>query len=306
MNKLTKTLLVGFKEYMMMTIGMFLYAFGWIGCILPAHCMGGGAGGLSLLIHYALGGSVPLGVLVLIINAILLLVAGFIVGWRFGIKTIFCIIMLSFFMSLLQGFMPQFMPTDPATGEYIDFFKTDNRLLSAILGGILAGIGVAISFHQGGSTGGTDIVAMIINKYHTISYGRIVITSDFVIIGSALFVSDLGIDGVIYGYVFVAVFGYTVDMIMAGNSQSTQIFIITHDYKAMADAMLYKANRGATVIDARGWYSKEESKIVMVVCRKRDTSMILKIVKSVDPNAFISAGSVMGVYGKGFDALNKV
>ncbi|HIW52683.1 MAG TPA: YitT family protein, partial [Candidatus Alistipes excrementipullorum] len=119
-------------------------------------------------------------------------------------------------------------------------------------------------------------------------------------------VSDLGIDGVIYGYVFMAVFSYTVDMIMAGNQQSSQIFIVTHDYKAMADAMLYQANRGATVIDAQGWYSKEPSKIVMVVCRKRDTSMILKIVKTVDPRAFISVGSVMGVYGKGFDALNKV
>lgn len=301
MNTLTKNLLVGIKEYLMMTVGMFLYAFGWIACILPAHCMGGGAGGVSLLIHYAIGGAVPLGVLVLLINAVLLLIAGFIVGWKFGIKTIFCIIMLSLFMSVLQ----EQMPMDEA-GNYIDFLGIDNRLLSAILGGILAGIGVAISFGQGGSTGGTDIVAMIINKYRTISYGRIVITSDFIIIGSALFVSDLGIDGVIYGYVFVAVFGYTVDMIMAGNRQSMQIFIITHDYEAMADAMLYQANRGATVIDARGWYSKTDSKIVMVVCHKRDTSMILKIVKSVDPNAFISAGSVMGVYGKGFDALTKV
>ena len=105
---------------------------------------------------------------------------------------------------------------------------------------------------------------------------------------------------------FMVVFSYTVDMIMAGNQQSSQIFIVTHDYKAMADAMLYQANRGATVIDAQGWYSKEPSKIVMVVCRKRDTSMILKIVKTVDPHAFISVGSVMGVYGKGFDALNKV
>ena len=296
-NSLTKTLLTGCKEYLLMTIGMFLYAFGYICCILPAHCMGGGATGVALLIHYIAGGSLSLGAIVFIINAILLLAGGIIVGWKFGIKTIYCIVVMSALMSLLQTYFPP---------ESVDLLHLENRLLSAILGGILAGIGVAISFHEGGSTGGTDIVAMIINKYRTISYGRIVISSDFIIIASALFVSDLGIDGVIYGYVFVAVFGYTVDAIMAGNRQSTQIFIITNDYKAMADAMLYKANRGATVIDARGWYSKEESKIVMVVCRKRDTSMILKVVKSVDPDAFISVGSVMGVYGKGFNALNKV
>ena len=297
MKKLEHTsLLTTFKEYLLMAVGMFLYSFGWIACILPAHCMGGGAGGVSLLIHYAIGGALPIGVLIFIINAVLLLIAGFIVGWKFGVKTIYCIVMMSVFMSVLQQVMP--------AGE--DIFHLENRLLSAILGGLLAGIGVAMSFQQGGSTGGTDIVAMIINKYRTISYGRIVIFSDYIIIASALFVSDLGIDGVIYGYVFVTVFGYTVDMIMAGNRQSSQIFIVTHDYKAMADAMLYQANRGATVIEAQGWYSKENTKIVMVVCRKRDTSMILKIVKSVDPNAFISAGSVMGVYGKGFDALNKV
>ena len=286
----------GIKEYFLMALGMLLYSFGWIACILPSHCMGGGAGGLSLIVYYAIGGVLPVGAIVFIVNAILLLVAGFIVGWRFGIKTIYCIVMMSIFMSLLQKVMP----------GGVDIFHLENRLLSTILGGLLAGIGVALCFQQGGSTGGTDIVAMIINKYRAISYGKIVMSSDFFIIASALLVSDLGIDGVIYGYVFMAVFSYTVDMIMAGNQQSSQIFIVTHDYKAMADAMLYQANRGATVIDAQGWYSKEPSKIVMVVCRKRDTSMILKIVKTVDPHAFISVGSVMGVYGKGFDALNKV
>ena len=289
-------LLIGLKEYSLMALGMFIYAFGWIGCILPANCMGGGASGVSLLVYHLIGGTVSMGVILFLINAILLLIAGFVVGWRFGIKTIYCIVVLSVAMSLLQSLIPAGM----------DLFQLDNRLLSAILGGISAGIGVAICFSQGGSTGGTDIVAMIINKYRKMSYGRIVVFSDFIIIASALFVSDLGIDGVIYGYIFVAVFGYTVDMIQAGNNHSNQILIVTHDYKTMADAMLYKANRGATLLDAQGWYSKEEKKIVMVVCRKRDTSMILKIAKSVDPNAFISVGSVMGVYGKGFDALNKV
>ena len=286
---------VGLKEYIVLGLGMFLYAFGWTACVIPAGGMGGGATGMSMLLN-AIFPAISLGQFVFIINAILLLIAGFVVGWRFGIKTIYCIVVLSIAMSLLQSLIPAGM----------DLFQLDNRLLSAILGGISAGIGVAICFSQGGSTGGTDIVAMIINKYRKMSYGRIVVFSDFIIIASALFVSDLGIDGVIYGYIFVAVFGYTVDMIQAGNNHSNQILIVTHDYKAMADAMLYRANRGATLLDAQGWYSKEEKKIVMVVCRKRDTSMILKIAKSVDPDAFISVGSVMGVYGKGFDALNKV
>ncbi|HIW52017.1 MAG TPA: YitT family protein, partial [Candidatus Alistipes excrementipullorum] len=172
-------ILTGIKEYFLMALGMLLYSFGWIACILPSHCMGGGAGGLSLIVYYAIGGVLPVGAIVFIVNAILLLVAGFIVGWRFGIKTIYCIVMMSIFMSLLQKVMP----------GGVDIFHLENRLLSTILGGLLAGIGVALCFQQGGSTGGTDIVAMIINKYRAISYGKIVMSSDFFIIASALLVS---------------------------------------------------------------------------------------------------------------------
>ena len=296
-------ILTSVKEYVMMTVGMFCYAFGWIGCILPAKCMGGGASGLSLLIYYATGETITIGVMVFIINAILLLIAGFIVGWKFGIKTIFCVCMLSFAMSTMQTIFT--LPD----GTIMDIFHLDNRLLSTLLGGIFSGVGVAISFAQGGSTGGVDIVAMIINKYRTVSYGKIVRSIDSVIIAAALLLpesANIGIDGVVYGFVMTAVFSYVVDMLMTGNQQSNQIMIVSKDYQAMADAMNNTALRGATVIDAKGWYSKQQHNIVMVVCRKRDTPTILKIVKEVDPDAFITIGSVMGVYGKGFEALNKI
>ena len=286
-----------------MTVGMFCYAFGWIGCILPAKCVGGGASGLSLLIYYFTGETLSIGGMVFVINAILLLIAGFIVGWKFGIKTIYCVCILSLAMSTMQ----EVFTMDDGTIK--DIFNLDNRLLSTILGGIFSGVGVAICFAQGGSTGGVDIVAMIINKYRTVSYGKIVRSIDSVIIGAALLLpasASIGIDGVIYGFVMTAVFSYTVDMLMTGNQQSNQIMIVCQDYHAMADAMNNIAHRGATVIDAKGWYTKNQHNIVMVVCRKRDTPTILKIAKGVDPDAFITIGSVMGVYGKGFEALNKI
>ncbi len=289
-----------FKEYLMMTLGMFIYSFAWIGCIIPSHCAGGGATGLSLLIYYATGQTLDVGLMTFAVNGILLLIAGFIVGWKFGIKTIYCIVMLSLSMSLLQNIFT--LPD----GTIMDMLQLDNRLFSAILGGLVAGIGVSICFMQGGSTGGVDIVAMIINKYRTVSYGKIVRSIDFIIIGSAALLPDMGIPEIIYGFVMTVALGYTVDMMMSGNQQSSQIMIVCKDYVAMADAINNQAHRGATIIDARGWYSKHESKIVMVACRKRDTSMILKLVKQVDPDAFITVGSVMGVYGKGFDALNKI
>lgn len=283
------------KEYFLMFFGMMMYSFGWIGCVLPANGMGGGAAGLSLVLCTALenlGMHVQIGTMVFFINAALLLVAGFIVGWNFGVKTIFCVLVISVGMNFWQGVLPEG-----------NFLGVDN-LLSIVMGGILAGTGIALCFTQGGSTGGTDIVAMIINKYRTISYGKILIYSDFVIIASSLLVGK-GISAVIYGYVLTAVVGYTVDMIMAGNQQSSQVLIITHDYEKMADAIARNIHRGVTLIDSQGWYSKEQTKMVMVVCRKRETAMILKFVKTIDPDAFMTVGSVMGVYGKGFQAINK-
>ena len=305
------------KEYVLMALGMFLYSFGWICCILPANAAGGGATGLSLIIYHLAGGAISIGTMVLIINAILLIIAGFVVGWNFGIKTIYCVVVMSVIMHFLQiwfttpdGWVAQIITVRDAltvpNGTIVDLFNLQNRLLSAILGGICSGVGVAMCFQQGGSTGGSDIVVMIVNKFYTISYGKFIRYTDGVIISSALFLHDVGIDGVIYGFVMVAVFSYTVDMILSGNQQSSQIFIICKDYKAMADAINTEAKRGATVIDAMGWYSKENSKVVMCVCRKRDLAMVLKVVRNIDPEAFITIGSVMGVYGKGFEALNKV
>lgn len=285
------------KEYFLMTVGMLLYSFAWIGCILPAKGVGGGAAGLSLVLCHAIeqwtGFPLQIGTMVLIINGILLLIAGFIIGWKFGLKTIFCIVVISLGMNFWQQVLPE--------GDFLHLERT----LAVILGGLLAGIGVSMSFAQGGSTGGTDIAAMIINNYRTVSYGKVVMYSDFVIIGSSLLVG-FNIDTVIYGYVMTAVFSYTVDMMMAGNQQSSQLFIVTHDYERMAEAIVTQAHRGVTLIDSQGWYSKDQFKIVMVVCRKRESAMILKFVRSIDPDAFITVGSVMGVYGKGFQTLNKL
>lgn len=286
------------KEYILMAAGMFIYAFGWIGCILPAGGVGGGAAGFSVVLCHAmsnyLGVNIQIGTMVFIVNGILLLLGGFIVGWNFGIKTIYCILAISVAMNFWQSTLG---------GQHI--FEGLENFLVVILGGIIAGIGIALCFLQGGSSGGTDIVAMIINKYRTVSYGRILIFADFVIIGSSLLVG-FTLDAVIYGYVMTGVVGYTVDMIMAGNQQSSQVLIVTPDYERMAKAIVEDAHRGVTLLDSVGGYSHQPSKVVMVVCRKRETSQILNLVKKVDPQAFISVGSVMGVYGKGFDALTKI
>ena len=271
--RVTRQSVVGtLSEYLWMTVGMFVYSFGWLACIMPANTLGGGAAGLSLLFYHVTG--LPIGALTLIINGVVL--------------------------------QPLLAAVTPAGETLFALDPVSDRILLVILGGIIAGIGIALCFRQGGSTGGTDIIAMIVNKYKTISYGRIVMTVDSMIILSSLFVGDMGVDSVIYGFVVTAVLGYTVDVIQAGNQQSSQIFVFTRRYEAMADQIIATTLHSATILDAMGWYSKEDIKVVVVVCRKRETSQMLKLVRNVDGDAFISVGSVMGVYGKGFEALNKV
>ena len=321
----SRSVLVGFKEYLLMTFGMFCYAFGWLMCVLPAGGMGGGAAGLATLINAILPTSVTgfltIGTLVFIINCVLLILGVMIIGWKFGVKTLYCILIMSVMFNVVESFLPADLMVNMLQG--VDAW----RLLLVVLGAASCGLGIAVSFMQGGSTGGTDIVAMIINKFRTVSYGKVLLMTDCGILISSVFLtttvniadstnaialttieplSSLAFARMIYGFIMIAVIGYTVDFVQSGNQQSNQIMIFCKDYEAMADMINTKAHRGATLIDAMGWYTKTPSKAVMVVCRKRDTSMILKLVREQDPTAFLTVGSVMGVYGQGFDALNKL
>ena len=211
-------------------------------------------------------------------------------GWNFGLKTIYCIIVLSMSMNCWQYILPE--------GNFLGI----DRFLSMIVGGVITGIGVAMALMQGGSAGGTDIVAMIINKFRSISYGRIIFIIDLLIIASSLTVG-FTIDAAIYGYIMTLVFGYTADMVLAGNKQSSQVFIISPKYEEITHALNMELGRGVTLLDSEGGYTHNRSKMVMVVCNNRETPTILKFVKEIDPNAFMTVGSVMGVYGRGFQPI---
>jgi uncharacterized membrane-anchored protein YitT (DUF2179 family) len=298
MEKISANSILGFiKEYFLMALGCAGYAFAWSSIISPAGVIGGGASGLALVIEHATKGSallpdgLPMGTGFFIINAILILVAMLTVGVKFGAKTIYCIVMISVFLDLFGTIL---------SGDILGI--ADDKMLSTILGAVVAGAGVSLSFHEGGSTGGTDIVWMIINHFKKVSYGKVLMMVDFFIIGGSYLVYG-SISTIIYGFVMVTVFGYTVDMIMAGNKQSSQIFIFSKNYQAIADKITGTLHRGVTIFDGVGAYTGNPSKMMIVVCRKFETDIILKMVREEDPNAFLSVGTVMGVYGEGFEAL---
>ena len=273
-------------DYLIMLIGLSLYALSWILFLVPAQITGGGISGLSAVIFYST--KIPIGLTFFLINVVLVAIAMKILGASFGIKTIFSMIVLSLLFSIPQSLFPEAIIKD--------------NFLSAVLGGMLGGVGIGLVFSRGGSTGGTDIVAMIINKYHNISPGRIIMYCDVIIIGSSFFLLH-SIDKMVYGFVSMAVVSYTLDAYLSGSNASAQIFIFSPRYEEIADFINNETLRGVTVLDGKGWYTQDDVKVLLTIVRKKETSIIFRKVKEIDPDAFISMASVMGVYGQGFDKI---
>ena len=182
----------------------------------------------------------------------------------------------------------------------------EEKILAAILGGGLAGLAIGVAFTQGGSTGGTDIIAMMVCKYRNISQGRVILLLDIIIISCSYFVIENDkIQAIIYGFVVMGVCSYCIDLVLTGNKQSVQAFIFTTEPDKVADRIANEMQRGVTVINGTGWYTKKEGPILMVVAHKRESQMILRIVKEEDPKAFMTMNTVMGAYGKGFEPMKR-
>lgn len=287
------------KEYIIITIGLLCYVGSWVIFILPNELVGGGVSGIGAIIQYSTG--FPVSYSFFIINTILLLIALKVLGKGFGAKTVYAIFVTSALFRVLPDVIPPI---------FLEEMAKNGPLLCSIIGGIMSGFGIAVSFTQGGSTGGTDIVALMVSKYRNISPGRVIMILDIFIIASSLFIPNgqsfaYRIAIIVYAYVLTLVVSITTDAILSGTKQSVQIFIFSKKYEEVADLISKAANRGVTVLSGQGWYTKKENKILMVVARRTETKLILNLVKSIDNEAFISVGSVSGVYGQGFDIIKK-
>jgi uncharacterized membrane-anchored protein YitT (DUF2179 family) len=274
------------RSHLIITFGLLLTAVGWTAFLIPAEITGGGITGVSTLIYY--GSGFPLSISYLLINAVLILFAIKILGRSFGVKTIFSVVVLSVLFALFQQLI-----TKPIIND---------AFLSTVLGGILSGAGVGIVFTQGGSTGGTDIIAMIITKYRNISPGRIILYCDVFIIASSYLIFA-SLEKIVYGYVAMGIASYTIDLMFTGSKQSVQMFIFSKKYNIIADRIGKEVGRGVTIIDGKGWYSGEPTNILLVMVRKQEASQLFRIIKEVDRDAFMSVNNVMGVYGQGFERI---
>ncbi len=290
--KLTrKQILSEVRAYILITLGLLIYSFSWTTIITPARFIGGGLPGISTLLELATNGFLDMGTYYFVLNALLLVAGLIIIGPTFGIKTIYAMCLMSVALSVL----PNIVPPDVVGLQ-------NDKLLSAILGGALNGLGIAICFMQGGSTGGTDILAMIVNKFYPMSLGKLLMLFDIIIIGCSYFIYH-NVSAIVYGYIVMGVMGYTIDLVMAGNRQSCQLMVISKKYNQIADHVVNVAHRGVTVLDGSGWYTKNPQKVLMIFCRRNESTTICRIVKEQDSDAFISNAAISGVYGNGFENL---
>ena len=274
------------RSHVIITFGLFCTSLGWGAFLIPSNVTGGGVSGIAAIIYFATG--FPAGITYLLVNTVLILASMKIVNVSFGLKSVYGVVVFSLLLGLFQQIFPMPLVSD--------------TLLATIVGAILSGIGTGIVFTQGGSAGGTDLIAMMITHRRNISPGRVIIMVDVVVITSSFFVLQ-SLERMIYGYCVMVITGYVVDFVLAGSKQSYQMFIFSDKYEEVATSIFTNVKRGLTLVDAQGWYTRKPTKMIMVIVRKYEVTDVFRAIKEIDPEAFISMGNVMGVYGKGFDRM---
>lgn len=275
------------KDYLFIILGLFIYAFGFTAFVLPEKVVIGGLVGVGSLVYFLT--DIPVAITSYGLNLVLLAMAYHIVGKQFVIRTVFGATVINLMIGLMQPLFPE-----PLIAQ--------QTFMNIIIGGAMAGVGIGIAFTHNGSTGGTDIVAAMVSKRSNVSIGRMMIYCDFLIITSS-YIAFHQIDKVVYGFMVTFLASFMADQIINTNRQAIQFTIISKRWEEIANAIITDARRGCTVLDGTGWYSKQEVKVLLVMCRKIESVTIFRIVKSIDKSAFITQANVNGVYGQGFDTV---
>ncbi len=283
--------LIAIKEYFMIAICTIPYALSVNQILVPHTVVGGGLTGLCEIIYFASGTAIPIWLSTLVINLALLVAAAFTIGWRYCVRTVYGVFFLSLWLKLV-----------PIASEPI----VSDPFMGVVLGGLCVGSFLGIVFLNNGSTGGTDIIAMIVNKYHHLPMGRVLMTCDIVIILCAYFLPDVrSVEKVLFGLCYTFMSSTAVDWVMNRMRQSVQFFIFSKKYNEIAEAIMTQVPRGVTFLEAEGGYSKQPTKVITCIARQHESAKIFRLVRSIDPDAFVSQSKVRGVFGQGFDSIKE-
>jgi uncharacterized membrane-anchored protein YitT (DUF2179 family) len=302
MQLATKKMLYEIKDYVVITFGLLLYAVGFNCFQLPYGLVGGGVAGIGSIIFF--GAGFPVQYTFFIVNGILLLAAIRLLGWRFCLKTIYGVTALSILLGLVQGAVEYYGQLNPElVGDYnMPLLVDDNKFMAALLAAGIEGIGLGMVLLNNGSTGGTDIIASIINKYKDVTLGQMMMICDVIIVSSCMILPDRTLPDLLYGFIVLFTLSVVVDYVIDRSRQSVQFFIFSNHYEEIA-AGIAEIHRGVTILNGQGWYTKAERKVLVVLAKKRESTNIFRIIQSIDPGAFVSQSKVIGVYGEGFDKI---
>jgi uncharacterized membrane-anchored protein YitT (DUF2179 family) len=289
------------EDYVFITLGLILYAFGFTFFLMPYEIVTGGVAGIAAIVEYA--SSFPNQYTYFLVNAALLFMALKILGWKFLIKTIYAILMLTFLLWLMKELVPR-----DDTGQMVKILGEGQNFMSLIIGCTMTGSALGIVFVNNGSTGGSDIIAASVNKYYNMSLGTVLIFVDFVIIFSCLFIPQFGniLDRaymVVFGLCTMVIENFMLDYIYNRQRSSVQFMIFSDKWQEIANAIGMQMNHGVTILDGHGWYTGQQRKVLCILAKKNESTNIFRLIKMIDPQAFVSQSAVIGVYGEGFDQI---
>lgn len=283
------------KELLMIIICTIPYAFGVNQLLVPHSVVGGGVTGICEIIYFATNSYIPIWVSSAVLNLTLLIVSALTVGWRYAVRTVWGVLWLTIWLRVIPIATVPIL-TDP--------------FMAVVIGGLFTGCFLGICFLNNGSTGGTDIVAMIVNKYHHLPMGRVLMMTDLVVISSAFFLPTIQAEGmqgaiekILFGLTYTFMLSTAVDWVINRMRQSVQFMIFTQKPDEIAEAILTQAHRGCTFLEAQGGYNKQPMKVVTTIARAHESATIFRLVRAIDPNAFVSQSQVRGVFGQGFDPM---
>jgi uncharacterized membrane-anchored protein YitT (DUF2179 family) len=287
--------LIAIKEYLMIIVATIPYAIAVNWILVPHTIVGGGLTGLCEIIYFATDTFVPIWLSSFVCNLALLIAAFFTVGWRYCVRTLWGVLWYTIWLKVIE------IPAEPVITD---------PFMAVILGGLFMGSFLGVVFLNNGSTGGVDIVAMIVNKYKHLPMGRVLMTCDIVIILCAYFLPEIkelpfgkGLEKILFGLCYTFMAGTAVDWVLNRTRQSVQFFIFSTKYEEIAEAIMTQVPRGVTLMDAQGGYSKEPMKVVTTIARQHESATIFRLVNAIDPNAFVSQSQVRGVFGQGFESI---
>ena len=284
------------RDYFMLTMACFFFAMAWECFLIPNGMGAGGMMGLCTVIQYATAGFIKAQYSYVVINAVLIIIAVLLMGFGFGFKTIYCIAV----STLAMGLVSRLGVLHCVPGG---FFYIQERVLIPIVAGVFEAVGIGLVLRYGGSTGGTDIVALMVNKYWPVSLSMAFLVADLVICAMLLFLPDKNFSDMCYALEEVVVFSMMIDTVVGGKRSSYQLMVFSEKYGEIADHIIQNMDRGVTVLKAQGWFTKKEKNVLYILISQRELPSLTKVIRETDPKAFMSVSPTNNVYGEGFEEI---